>query len=75
MIYMMKIQFALYRALSAAHVPDGIAREAAYAVSVDLKAMIEQLVAELNLDIADVRTGSPEKTLRQSSRYTHDREA
>jgi hypothetical protein len=74
MIYMMKSPFALYRAFSAAHVPDDIARAAAYAVSTDLKAMIEQLVTEHHLDIADVRAGSPEKALRQSARYTHDRE-
>ncbi|CDQ10182.1 conserved protein of unknown function [Acidithiobacillus ferrivorans] len=47
MVYSMKSPLALYRAFSAANVPDDIARNAAYAVSADLEAMIDQLVTEL----------------------------
>ncbi|MDA8154428.1 MAG: hypothetical protein M0003_17235 [Acidithiobacillus sp.] len=47
MIYSMKSPLALYRAFSAANVPDDIARDAAYSVSADLKAMIDQFVTEL----------------------------
>ena len=47
MVYSMKSPLALYRALRAANVPDDIARDAAYAVSTDLEAMIDKLVTEL----------------------------
>jgi hypothetical protein len=47
MIYSMKSPLALYRAFRAANVPDDIARDAAYSVSADLKAMIDQFVTEL----------------------------
>ena len=57
MIYVMKSPLALYRAFRAANVPDDIARDAAYAVSADLKAMIDQFVIEQNLDVANARIG------------------
>ena len=47
MFYSMQSPLALYRAFRAANVPDDIARDAAYAVSADLEAMIDQLVTEL----------------------------
>lgn len=47
MVYSMKSPLALYRAFRAANVPDAIARDAAYSVSADLKAMIDQFVTEL----------------------------
>ena len=47
MIYNMQSPLALYRAFKAANVPDDVARDAAYAVSADLEAMIDQLVTEL----------------------------
>lgn len=47
MFYSMQSPLALYRAFKAANVPDDIARDAAYAVSADLEAMIDQLVTEL----------------------------
>ena len=43
----MQRPLALYRAFKAANVPDDIARDATYAVSADLEAMIDQLVTEL----------------------------
>ena len=46
MFYSMQSPLALYRAFKAANVPDDIARDAAYAVSADLEAMIDQLVTE-----------------------------
>ena len=57
MIYVMKSPLALYHAFRAANVPDDIARDAAYAVSADLKAMIDQFVIEQNLDVANARIG------------------
>ncbi|MFA5732853.1 MAG: hypothetical protein WC934_12745 [Acidithiobacillus sp.] len=49
MIYILKSPLALYRAFRAANVPDDIARDAAYAVSADLKAMIDQLATKLDV--------------------------
>ena len=57
MIYVMESPLALYRTFRAANVPDDIARDAAYAVSADLKAMIDQFVIEQNLDVANARIG------------------
>ncbi|MBU2768218.1 hypothetical protein HAP94_19100 [Acidithiobacillus ferrivorans] len=57
MIYIMKSPLALYRAFRAANVPDDIARDAAYAVSADLKAMIDQIVTEQDPDVANARIG------------------
>ncbi|MBW9248732.1 MAG: hypothetical protein GJU72_06590 [Acidithiobacillus ferriphilus] len=61
MIYIMKSPLALYRAFRTANVPDDIARDAAYAVSADLKAMIDQFVTEQTLDVANARIGLAEK--------------
>ena len=47
MFYSMQSPLALYRAFKAANVPEDIARAAAYAVSADLEAMVDQLVTEL----------------------------
>ena len=57
MIYILKSPLALYRAFRAANVPDDIARDAAYAVSADLKAMIDQIVTEQDPDVANARIG------------------
>ena len=57
MIYIMKNQLSSYRAFRAADVPDDIARDAAYAVSADLKAMIDQIVTEQDPDVANSRIG------------------
>ena len=47
MFYSMQSPLTLYRAFRAANVPDDIARDAAYAVSADLEAMIDQFVTKL----------------------------
>ena len=56
-VHVTKSPLALYRAFRAANVHDDIARDAAYAVSADLKAMIGQFVIEQNLDVANARIG------------------
>lgn len=45
MVYLLKSPFALYRAFRAANVPDNLAREAAFAVSADLEAVLAQGLA------------------------------